>query len=67
MTERQLELKAIVKAARYNKRLAHNRLRTAQRQANDVKADDAYTYLAYYNEVIDNALNDLYYANGELK
>ena len=54
------ELKAVVKDARYNKRLAIKRLHTAQKQQNDVKADYEYAVLAYYNEIIDNANNDLF-------
>lgn len=67
LTERQQELKDILKDARYNKKLAYNRLYRAQNSGNDIKCDQEYAYIAYWNEVIDNASNDLYYSNGELK
>ncbi|CAB5207215.1 hypothetical protein UFOVP180_46 [uncultured Caudovirales phage] len=53
---RQEELAEIVKNAKYCLKLARQRLNTAQHKRDDVRADQAWMMIGYYNEVIYNAL-----------
>jgi hypothetical protein len=67
LTPRQAELKDIIKDAKYNEKLARRRLHRAQIKGNEIKCDQEYKYLGYWNEVVINTSDDLYYSNGEMK
>jgi DNA-binding ferritin-like protein len=57
MTRTQ-ELDEIVKNAKYCLKLARQRLNTAQKRQDDVRADHAWMMIGYYRDIIDNAQQD---------